>query len=172
MAVLQSMAADVTMGCGTCVDCVCAALVVCGATAVWMISIYLTPSEQPKYCLHNPVQHCINQVRPELAIWDRLLLELCRQSSVECAPRGALLRRAVARQRALLGDALRCCDALWEGVSAVAAAGAQQRARLEAAGEERRELMRLMDDLKVGLDGGAFLWLVGLQPPRCSRHAW
>jgi len=89
------------------------------------------------------------QLRPELVVWDRCLRELCRQISVECTDRGALLMRAVLRQRQLLSDALRCCEELWGGAAAgrrEVAAGRLALAEVEA---ERAGLLQLMDDLKV-----------------------
>ncbi|GBF90318.1 hypothetical protein Rsub_02424 [Raphidocelis subcapitata] len=72
-------------------------------------------------------------VRPELLVWDRLLSELARQASVECAPRGALLARALGRVQGLLADALRCCDAVWRGAGEGRAEAARLRAELSEA---------------------------------------
>ncbi len=98
------------------------------------------------------LQHwsAVEQVRPEVVVWDRLLQEVCRQVSTNCAPRGALLSRAVARQQQLLSQALCCCDGLWRGTKGWRGEVAAGRAALERAEAERGGLLRLLDDLKVG----------------------
>lgn len=46
-------------------------------------------------------------------MWDKLLMELCRQVRIECAERGSLLMSAVTRQKRMLQTALATCDSLY-----------------------------------------------------------
>lgn len=89
------------------------------------------------------------QVHPELAIWDKLLSELCRQVHVECNQRGILLTRAVARQRQLLQQALTACHDLWLLAVGVQEMQASAHKQLEQQLTENMTLQEQLDNCKV-----------------------
>jgi hypothetical protein len=96
-------------------------------------------------------------------VWDRLLAELCRQVSVECVPRGALLQRGVARLGVLLLEALNRCDVAQRDAASARAEAAAAQAQAAGLLAERAALEQQLDGLKVRLQAASLsLPLVGL----------
>eukprot|EP00775_Hariotina_reticulata_P010451 gene10451-10610_t len=99
----------------------------------------------------------ITQLTPEIEVWDKLLLELCRQVRIECAERGNLLMSAVTRQKGMLQTALATCNCLHQLSLASREALQQQSQQVQSLqqllglAEQKQQQLQAVIDAKQGM---------------------